>query len=125
MMDIKKMRSTVKGTNLFVTESLQEYLRKKIFQALERRLKSFSKKDAIIIDCELSRDTMHHKKGEVFRAEVNITIPPRNLLRAEATADNIRSAIDFLEKEVLRECEKYKEKVRMASRRKIRLVKMS
>jgi ribosomal subunit interface protein len=114
------MKFTLKGTHLDLSESIKAYFDQKIVKSLEKRLLEFSKQDAVTVDCELSRDTKHHHKGEVFRAEVNILIPPRKMLRAEARATDIRSAIDLLEEALTRKLELYKGKTRMNVRRAAR-----
>lgn len=119
------MKFTLKGTQLILTPSVKAYLDRKIIASLEKRLSEFPKKDAVTVDCELSRDTRHHHKGEVFRAEANILIPPRNMIRAEVRATDIRSAIDLLEEALTRKLELYKGKVRMNVRRTLRKNKNS
>ena len=119
------MRFTLKGTQLEITPSLENYLSKKITLPLKKRLDSFQKEDAVMIDIELSRDTKHHKKGEVFRAEATITIPPHHLLRSETKAEDIRSAIDLLENSITRKLELYKGKTKMSVRRQARKNKNS
>lgn len=114
------MRHTIKAKNLDITPSVETYVEKKVLASLQKRLAKFSGEGAVIIDIELSRDTRHHKKGEVFRAEVNITIPPKHMLHSEAIADDIRSAIDLLEDAANRSLDIYKGKLVLEPRRRAR-----
>ena len=114
------MRYIIKAKNLDITPSVKTYVEKKVLASLQKRLMKFSKEGAVIIDIELSRDTRHHKKGEVFRAEVNITIPPKHMFHAETAAEDIRSAIDLLEDAANRSLDVYKGKLVLEPRRRAR-----
>lgn len=114
------MKFTLKGTQLDITPALKTYLTRKIIAPLEKRLAEFPKKEAVAISIELLRETKHHNKGDVFRAEMTISLPPKRMIRAEETSTDIRSAIDLLEQSMTRELELYKEKTKMRVRREAR-----
>jgi ribosomal subunit interface protein len=114
------MKFTLKGTQLDVTPSLKTYLAQKVIEPLEKRLAEFPKKEAVAISIELSRETKHHSKGDVFRAEITISLPPKRMIRIEEKATDIRAAIDLLEQSMTRELELYKEKTKMRVRREAR-----
>lgn len=100
------MKLHLKGTNLDITPSLENYFEKKI-GSLERFLKRWSKEGAVEVWAELARSTKHHHSGDVFRAEIDIRLPGK-ILRAEARAEDIRRAIDLARAKILGEIKKYK-----------------
>ena len=114
------MKTTLRGTQLAITPDLANYLDQKIFRVLKNRFSQFSQENAVTVDIKLSRDSTRHHKGEIFRAEANISIPPRQLLHSEAKAGDIRSAIDFLEETIFRKIQFYKEKSILVVRRNLR-----
>lgn len=60
---------------------------------------------------ELAKTTGHHKKGNIFKAEVNIQVPGK-LIRASTEEWDLCAAIDKVKDELQREIKKYKEKSR-------------
>lgn len=118
-----QMKTTLKGTQLHITPSLETYVYERLIHGIERRLAAHPKKDAITIDIELAREGMHHKKGNVFRAEVNILMPSRRLIRIEESAEDIRAAIDSIEKRLMKELDAQKGKTVLAARRQQRRAK--
>lgn len=102
------MKFHIKTTNLDLTPSLENYLKNK-FSVFERLLKKIDKEGAVEVWTEMSRVSRHHRKGEVFRAETDIRLPGK-ILRAEAIAPDIRSAIDELKDELKKQINKYRAK---------------
>ncbi len=101
------MKINIKATNLGLTLSLSEYIKQKI-GSLEKFLKNMDP-EVIEFYVEVGRITRHHRQGDVYRAEINLSLPGR-LLRAEAEEWDIRVAIDTAKDEMQREIKKYKEK---------------
>jgi putative sigma-54 modulation protein len=109
------MTVTIRGTDLDLTPALKAYATKKVM-ALIKFMPSLN-----IARVELQRTTRHHRKGEVWRAEVSLHAP-QHLFRAEALAADIYSAIDAVKDEVKRELrvvsDKKSSRVRQARREK-------
>ena len=61
------MNIIVKGSHMEVTDSIRDYLEKRV-----RALEKFLDPNAIV-EAELGKTTNHHKNGDIFRAELNIT----------------------------------------------------
>ena len=101
------MNIVIKATNLILTPGLQEYLEKKI-NSLSKLVKSGAD-EHIETRVELGRTTFHHKKGEVFFAEVNLSIG-KHMLRARQETTDIHSAIDEVKDELKAELVKFKGK---------------
>lgn len=103
------MRITVKASNISLTPELREYALEKI-GSLERFFKD-TDPDSILVEIEIGRPSQHHRKGEVFRCEVNVSVGKR-LLRAEELAETMVGAIDLAYDEIRREVKKMQAKWR-------------
>jgi putative sigma-54 modulation protein len=114
------MRIVIKTNNFALTDAIRNYSEKKI-QNLEKFLASFNS-DSILAEVELSRTTRHHKRGDVFRFEVNLTVNGK-LLRSESEQDSIYAAIDDVYEELAREIRGDKTKQNALFRRIARSVK--
>jgi len=107
------MEIIIKTKNLELTPSLQQFVEEKI-GSLKKFLDVFKKeeeqgKTLSEIFVEVKKDTMHHRKGDVFGAEAKIYLPGKSLI-AEATGDNLENAITELKDELQQEIKKYKVK---------------
>ena len=78
--------------------------------------------ESIFAEVELAKTTEHHKKGDIFMAEVNLTMPGR-LIRAVAEKWDLRVAIDAVKDDLQREITMSKEKNISLYRRGARLFK--
>lgn len=58
---------------------------------------------------EVGKITEHHKKGNIFRAEVNLTLPG-SMLRAEEESDDLYAALDLVHDELKRQIISFKDK---------------
>ncbi|MBI4215681.1 MAG: ribosome-associated translation inhibitor RaiA [Parcubacteria group bacterium] len=96
---------SIKATHLELTPDLRQLLEEKL-QNLDRFY------DPILnLDVEIEKTTDHHRKGDVYRAEVNVTVP-NDMLRAETVGENIHAVIvevkDIIEEKLV----DYKEKLK-------------
>lgn len=66
-------------------------------------------KDVLIVQVDISQDA-HHKKGDVFRVEVNIAIPKKSIMRVAEVADSIEGAFDVAYKKLERQARDLKDK---------------
>ncbi|OGY89294.1 MAG: ribosomal subunit interface protein [Candidatus Komeilibacteria bacterium RIFCSPLOWO2_01_FULL_52_15] len=96
------MEYQVYSKNVFVTDSLSEYLRMKMAHIDKLSV------NPIACRVDVSRDA-HHRKGEVFRIEINMTVPNR-LLRIVEVQSDMRAAIDIATDKLLEQLKKYKSK---------------
>ncbi|MBU2081820.1 ribosome-associated translation inhibitor RaiA [Patescibacteria group bacterium] len=112
------MKIDLKTKNFEITPSIKNYL--------EQRLNSLDKflpnDESIFADVELAKTTEHHKKGDIFMAEVNLTMPGR-LIRAVAEEWDLHVAIDAVKDNLQREITTNKEKNISLYRRGARLLK--
>ena len=92
-----------------VTAPLEEYIDKKL-SPLAKFIKHFEEKGDVELWLEVSRTTKHHNKGEeVFKAVADLKLPGK-ILRSEASASDIRRAVDEVRDMLHMEIEKYKTK---------------
>lgn len=117
------MRLVVKTTGFSLTHALAAYVEQK-FSTLPKLTARFAqrsigeggKHDPAIARVELGRTTRHHRRGDVYRAEITLQIVGGKSFRAEAEAGDIRSAIDMVRDEVLGELRRFKERSATAVR---------
>lgn len=102
------MKLTIKGTNIKLTDSIREYIDKKI-GGLEKFVQSVGGE----VECwvEVERTTYHHQSGDIFRAEAQIRLPGASSIRAEASEWDLHQAIDKVKDELQRQLKRYKRKI--------------
>jgi len=79
-----------------MTPDIKSYVREKL-EALENHI-DLGGEETALAEVEFQRST-HHKKGEVFRVEVNLSFKGE-MFRAESTKHDPRVAIDDVRKEL-------------------------
>ena len=79
-----------------MTPDIQDF----IIEKMNSLQKFFTQSDQeqILVEFEVSRST-HHKKGDVFRAEANISLKGK-LYRGESNTYDVRVAIDAVRDEI-------------------------
>lgn len=90
------------GHNLELTPKLVEHIQKEI-QSLKKFIDRKTWEDAKI---EVGRTTRHHRKGQIFRAEINLPLPGK-VLRAEEVSKDLHTAINIVKEEIERQVKKY------------------
>jgi len=113
------MRITIKATNMDLTDALREYAEQKI-RPLEKLTSAAS--DTIHAAIEIGKTTHHHKKGDIFRAEVNFHLA-HTMLRAVSVKNDLYSAIDDMKDEISRELSVHAKKDRTLIRRGAQAIK--
>mgnify|MGYP000125406298 CR=1 FL=1 len=94
----------IKGTNMELTEAIKEAAASEL-ATLDARLERWG--EPVSADVEVGKTTNHHHKGEIFRAEVNLSIPGK-LLRAEDENEDLYVALKNVVDTLGRELEKEK-----------------
>lgn len=101
------MNLILQATNLVLTSPLREYVEIEI--GLLKKLVGGFGGDNIETRVEVGRISHHHKKGEVFFAEINIRIGKR-ILRSRSENLSVRAAIDEARDELRNELIKFRGK---------------
>jgi ribosomal subunit interface protein len=107
------MKINEKGTKMKITPEIKDYLYKK----LEHLNKLIDPKDgSVLCEVELGKISKHHKKGDIFRTEINLHIAGKNL-RAVSEMDDLFASIDIAKDEMVRELQVNKDKKVSQTRR--------
>ena len=79
-----------RAINLAMTEAIENYIHKKVEPLIKFLAKMGEVPEAW---AEVKHNTTHHKKGNVFSAEIHVKLPGNNI-RAEAESSDLYAAID-------------------------------
>ena len=101
------MRIIIKGTNIKLSPSINQYIEEKI-GGLEKFLKKINP-ELIEARVEVGKITRGQRQGDIFRAEVNLSINGQ-LFRVEKTEESLMAAIDLAKDELAREIRRHKDK---------------
>ncbi len=122
------MKIIIKTKNLELTTDLQEFVEEKIgglkrFTRILQKKDDFEKgKDSGEFFVEIERETKHHRKGDIFRAEARIHLPGKTMV-AISERDDLKLAIVEVKDELQQEIKKYKLKKTELVIRKQRKIK--
>ncbi len=101
------MKIIIKATNTKLSPSITQYIEEKI-GGLEKFLKQFNP-ELTEARVEVGKITRGQRRGEIFKAEVNLSVDGR-LIRVEETGESLMAAIDLAKDELQREIRQYKDK---------------
>lgn len=115
------MQINIKATNIELTPAIRDFTEKKV-GGLE---KFIGRADgAIKAYVEVGMTTRHHSAGNIFRAEIQITVPHiEKGIRIEAVDDDLYTAIEKAKDEMKLELAKLKDKKISLVRRGARALK--
>lgn len=99
------MKINIKATKIELTDSIRDYVQEKM-DMLDKYLGNIQ---VVNCDVEVAKDTNHHQKGDVYRAEVNLQVPGE-LLRIEKVEADLYKAIEKVKDHMAQSIVKYKEK---------------
>lgn len=109
MKEQKNIIIKIKSTNFELTPAVEDYIRTKI-DMLQKFLKYYAQKSGkLIFEVDIGKTTEHHRKGNIFRAEINFTAGGI-FLRAVAEKEDLYAAIDKVKDEMQRELRRNKNK---------------
>lgn len=114
------MKIIIKTTNTELTPDVEKYLNQKI-NGLDKFLDGMDR-NVIEARVEIGKITQHHQTGDIFRAEINLSLPGR-ILRAEAEEADYRTAIDRIKEGLQSEIKKYRGKMEAQYKRGARMAK--
>ena len=101
------MQTLIKATGIELTQAISNYVEEKI-GGLEKYLKRMDG-GAVEARVEVGRTTKHHNKGDIFRAEINLSVPGK-VLRAEKESSDLYASIDLMHDEIKRQIVSFKSK---------------
>lgn len=101
------MEIIFKTKDFVLTPSIEDYIHKKL-ESLEKFLSGFNE-ELTKIEIELGRTTSRHRTGDIFRAEINLSVGSK-LFRVESEQDDLFAAIDEVRDDLEQEIKKFKTK---------------
>jgi len=107
------MNINIKGTNIELTEAIKNYAEEKI-SSLNKFFDNIQ-----TADIDVGMNSHHHQKGDIFYAEVNLSVPGK-LLRVVKEEPDLYKAIDKVKDHLKVELEKMKEKMRAKDKKVLR-----
>lgn len=123
------MKINIKGTNLELTPSIYEYVERKIGE-LDKFVEHVGGAGdmeggtaTVEAFVEVGRTSYHHRKGDVYRAEVQIRLPHVQGIRAVSETRDLHQAIDEVKDEIQRQLKDYTSKQRTKFKRGRRAIK--
>lgn len=93
------MNIKIRAKNFDLTPAIEDYVNKKI-GSLD---KFFGGKEGALCEVEIGRTTKHHVSGDIFRAEVNMSVPGSGQIFAVTEENDLYKAIDIVRDECERE----------------------
>lgn len=93
------MNHQIRYTKIDSSPALEDYVQMKLVNPLRRFSENSGHDEAWQIVIEIGRDTMHHKKGEIWFAEVTGSTS-YGQLRVRSEATEMHAAIDLSEAEL-------------------------
>lgn len=113
------MKIITRTKNLELTGELDRFIEEKIGSLkkfVQILKKEEEKKTLAEVYFEIEKETNHHNKGNIFRAEATILLPGRKLV-ASANGDDLFLTIVEVKDKLQQEIKKYKEKTITKTRR--------
>ncbi len=114
------MKIIIKATNLELTPKIEGYIEEKI-GSVDKFLNDMDR-NVIEARVEIGKITRGQRKGDIFRAEVNLTLPGQ-LARSVAEEQDLRTALDQVKYSLQRKIKKYRGKKEAQCKRGARKAK--
>lgn len=114
------MKIIIKTTDTELSPQIEKYVYEKI-NGLDKFLDGMDR-NIIEARVEINKITKHHQTGDIFRAEVNLSLPGK-MLRSEVEEMDFCTAIDRVKEELQNEIKKYRGKKEAQYKRGARVVK--
>jgi len=87
------MKINIKATNMDLTDEISTYLTERV-ESLSKFIDNKAQEDgSVMADVEVGTSSNHHQSGEIYRAEINLTVSGQ-LIRAVSEKSDLFLAID-------------------------------
>ena len=107
------MKIKEKYTNIESTQAISSYLHQKLSHLEKFIIKN---DNSALCEIELAKTTNHHKNGDIFKAEINLTVAGDQYLAVSEEID-LYAAIDLAKDNMVRELQTSKDKKVSLARR--------
>lgn len=98
------MNTNIKATNMELTDAINDYVNKRL-----EGIKKFGKDGEMVSYVEVGKTTNHHKQGDLFKAEFDITVNGKKFYTVSEKED-LYEAIDDAREEIVRQMTSKKDK---------------
>lgn len=112
------MRTITQITGIKPTKAIESYVTKKL-ASLDRLVKH---DESAVARAEVGLSNRHHKKGDIYFAEVNVRVKGKQF-RSVEQGEDLYAAIDAMKDEILREVTAFYNKKRTIGKRAGRTIK--
>ena len=106
------MKLNIKATGITLTTSISEYIEKKI-NMLDKFFRGI---DDVLVNVEVGKTSRHHKSGDIFRAEIQITADGQTYYASSETEDLYATVDEVKDKIVTELTSKRKKTLRLIRR---------
>ncbi len=107
------LKLQIKATHLPLTPEIEAYITEKV-SAFEKLIPESDSSAALSV--EVGKTTLHHKSGNVFKAEFNLHVAGKTIY-AVSEKDNLYAALDEVKDEVIRALRSHKDREKTLLRR--------
>jgi len=114
------MQIKIKTTNIEMTNAISSYVEEKL-QSLEKFAIPHDEENPLLY-VDIGKTTDHHQSGDIFRAEVTMSVRGKQF-RAVSKKEDLYAAIDDMRAELMRELTSHKTKERSLARRGAGMIK--
>ncbi|HAS84556.1 MAG TPA: ribosome-associated translation inhibitor RaiA [Candidatus Yonathbacteria bacterium] len=114
------MKIKITTTNIELTSAIENYVEEKIRSAEKFAIPHEDEEP--VVSVEIGKTTNHHQSGDVFVAEVNMTVRGKHF-RATSEKDDLYAAIDDMRNELVRELSSHKDKTQTLVRKGAGMIK--
>jgi putative sigma-54 modulation protein len=97
------MRVNIRAREIELTDPIKAYTEKKMLSLLKFY------PNITMVDVELAKNGKHHRKGDVFTAKINVSVPGK-VYRVEEAEKILYKAIDKAKDDIKRALRRYKGK---------------
>ena len=108
------MTINIKATGMEMTDAIKQYAEDKF----EDLIKFFG--NIQHMDIDIGMRSHHHHKGKIFYAELNVSVPKKEMIRVVKEADDLYKAIDKVRDHLKSELKEFKEKLKTKDKKQLR-----
>ena len=114
------MKINIKATGIEQTAAIEAYQNEKL--AHEEKFITEAEREIARAEVSLAKTTQHHKHGDFFKADITLPLSGRSL-HVSANTDDLYSAIDKMQDEIISEIKRWHGKRHTLLRRGGRKIK--
>ncbi len=112
------LNKRIKITGMEMTPAIQEYVHKKV----DALTKFINTDIEALAEIEIGRTTNHHHKGDVYKAEITLTIE-KHTYRVDVAESDLYTAIDMMKDRIVQEVTTQKDKDHSISKKEQKEIK--